>query len=797
MNKADPEEIQVYAVPGEQGPPDQEEDEHGEEDMEEARAVKTGRSPCEPTPEERRLHEVAHIPYRAWCPHCARGRKRNIQHFKAPEVDGSVRQISLDFFFLGEDGTQGTVPCVCAKERASKVHFAYVIAGKGGDEETTAERLAQDFINIGLNKEAIILKGDQEPAISSLLRNIKERLPGAMEERSPVGESCSNGDVDRGIQSVENIARTLKLALEQRLSTKIPVTHPVVTWLVPHAAFLFTRIHVSADGRTGYERLKGKTYRGELLELCSKVLFRLPGKKRGGSMEAGWDYGIWLGKDSKTDEHILWSAGKVVRSHGVQQLPPEQTWDTVMVDQVRVMQWAPDMEHEEKEPIFRKLDPEMEEPKPQNPEPIPRGTMIFKKHLEKFGFTPGCRKCTAILENRNVHPTLGHSPECRKRILEEMAKDEDFKFKVEAADKRKREYEEAVAAKRSRGTGPREPSVSPPPQQQLPREHAASSSSSGFSRSQTSATTQDSDGPGAPGVPGQNGRKREDDAEDPAEKGRANKKARPEESAPKQVREREGQCREPDPKRKRGLHTDTTSSEESSSDTSSTDDEEEEVPAISFMQAQPQQQQQQMGTSQWDIAEIFSPPRLTATAEKQGFTKGCAFDLNAPCPLTGRTWDFLCAADRKEAIRMIKREKPKFIMGSPPCEQYSQLVNLNPHRQSVEFKKAKAQADILLDFAMEVYELQMRGGRYFAHEHPSYATSWTMPSVEKLLAMPSVGTVALDMCQYGMIARDSKGEAPALKPTKIMSNCEAILNGMNRRCRGGGSSTCKPVGWSC
>ena len=33
--------------------------------------------PGQPTKEERRKHNCTHIPYRAWCDHCVRGRGRN------------------------------------------------------------------------------------------------------------------------------------------------------------------------------------------------------------------------------------------------------------------------------------------------------------------------------------------------------------------------------------------------------------------------------------------------------------------------------------------------------------------------------------------------------------------------------------------------------------------------------------------------------------------------------------------------------------------------------------------------
>ena len=818
VRKADQGDVEAFPVE-ESGPPeaDMEEDPEGDEAENEARPPRTGRRPCDPTPEEKRMHEVAHLPFRSWCSHCVRGRKKNIMHRPAPEVDGSIRQIGVDFFFLGDDDTHGTVPCVCAKERSTKVHFAYVVPGKGGDEDSAAERLAKDFRNIGFDQSAVIIKGDQEAAISSLLRNIKQRLPAAIEERSPIGEKGSNGDVERGIQSIEDITRTLKLALEEKLHTKIPVTHPLITWLVPHAAFLYTRLHVAVDGRTGYERLKGKQYRGEVLEFGIKTLFRVPGRHRGGSLEPRWDYGIWLGKDTKTDEHILWSGGKVMKSHGVQQLPIEDSWDTKMVDQVRVYQWAPEHEHEERDPIFRKAEPEekVEEDKPE--EPIPRGAMIFRKDLEKFGFTPGCRKCTALLENRSVNPTLGHSPECRQRVLEEMRKDGTARQKVEAAEKRKKEYEDVVEQKKKEATRTTNSGTSS--SSSTTRRTTTSSSSSGPhaaptpSRPATSTATggsSPSEGPGAQAEnrtpQGAEGGKEEDEEQEEDPQSTRETKRRRTSKGPRITRTQtesktKGDKRaieEAGPEAKRTRASPET--EEASSSSSSSSDSEgsesgergadAEIGGTFFVGsgADRRPRSGQDGAKRcikWDVAEFFSPPRITAEAGKHGLIAGCACDMAAECPLTSRKWDFLCAQDRKDAIRMVMREKPAFIVGCPPCAKYCNLLHLSASKDSPEFKRAKAQADILLDFAMELYTIQLRGGRHFIHEHPLTASSWREPSVERMLMMPSVGTVRLDMCAYGMQAVDRTGPAPVMKPTLLMSSSEAVLNRMSRRCCGG------------
>ena len=72
------------------------------------------------------------------------------------------------------------------------------------------------------------------------------------------------------------------------------------------------------------------------------------------------------------------------------------------------------------------------------------------------------------------------------------------------------------------------------------------------------------------------------------------------------------------------------------------------------------------------IAEIFSPPRVTAQLDlmpklKLHLMKGSTFDLR--CDRNGRRWNFLQEQDRQEAREMIRREKAYVLIGAPLCPE--------------------------------------------------------------------------------------------------------------------------------
>ena len=77
-------------------------------------------------------------------------------------------------------------------------------------------------------------------------------------ENSVVGESQTNGAIERAVQDVKGQVRTVKVALERKLKVKLKEDRVVLAWLVDYVGIALSRIKVNADGRTGYQNIKGK-----------------------------------------------------------------------------------------------------------------------------------------------------------------------------------------------------------------------------------------------------------------------------------------------------------------------------------------------------------------------------------------------------------------------------------------------------------------------------------------------------------------------------------------------------------
>ena len=80
--------------------------------------------------------------------------------------------------------------------------------------------------------------------------------------------------MENAVKFVKGMLRVHLSALERKTGTHIPSKHPVLVWLVEHAADVVTKYLQGSDGRTGFERLFGKQVHEEGLEFGERILWK-------------------------------------------------------------------------------------------------------------------------------------------------------------------------------------------------------------------------------------------------------------------------------------------------------------------------------------------------------------------------------------------------------------------------------------------------------------------------------------------------------------------------------------------
>ena len=151
-----------------------------------------------------------------------------------------------------------------------------------------------------LGHRKVVLKTDGEPAIIAVSNSVKERCSQVdiIPENSVTGDSASNGEAENANKLVQNQIRTMYDALKARFSPlEVPSDHPTLKWLIMFSGSLLTRFMVGSDGKTAFEREKGKRYKRALPEFGERIHF-MPLKKSGSKLnklEPRLKDGIFLG----------------------------------------------------------------------------------------------------------------------------------------------------------------------------------------------------------------------------------------------------------------------------------------------------------------------------------------------------------------------------------------------------------------------------------------------------------------------------------------------------------------------
>ena len=152
---------------------------------------------------------------------------------------------------------------------------------------------------------------------------------GALEQVPAAHEHESNAPIENGVKLLKGILRVLQLALEARISGRIPTSHPIFARIVGHAAAVLSKNLRGKDGRTPYERLFGKTLSEDCLEFGEKLRWKAP-REAGYNVlvEPRWFTGVWLGRRWAGPTHFVFDvATKTVHEvRAVQRMPAGERW---------------------------------------------------------------------------------------------------------------------------------------------------------------------------------------------------------------------------------------------------------------------------------------------------------------------------------------------------------------------------------------------------------------------------------------------------------------------------------------
>ena len=169
-----------------------------------------------------------------------------------------------------------------------------------------------------------------------------------------------------------------------------------------------------------------------------------------------------------------------------------------------------------------------------------------------------------------------------------------------------------------------------------------------------------------------------------------------------------------------------------------------------------------------DITEVYSRPRVVQMGMSMGLIGGDSFDIR-----TG--WDLSVKQNQARVFQMIQASDPTMVIGSPPCTKFSIIQNLNRflHRDDPmwlqRFEEEVERAKEHLRFCAKIYRFQLARGKYFLHEHPKTATSWSLDEIAQLERHNEVLKIECHQCEFGLTTTVGCETLPAKKQTDILT----------------------------
>ena len=489
-----------------------------ESDGGEFQAARGASVPKAPSREVQARHNLTHLPYAAWCPWCVMGRRSNAPHYRSDGSDRSLPLLVADYAFVRDRDDEALATLLVGKLYPSRKVLACVVESKGVVDGYGVQRVATFIRESGLTDFNFVVKSDQESSIVAVLEQAirrSGRSGSIVPEASAVGESASNSRAERTIQSVEDLLRVHKHALEARIGNRVPSDSAVLKWLVEHVADILTKYTINASGMSPYEELHGRKANERRVEFGERVFFSTPKKGRA-KLDKRWRIGIYLGHAANSNEqYIGLRNGNVIRARSTVRIVARSRWDSASVlgikgtpaepmptadeelsaDDIEASEAPHDFSEAESdpeadEPPARRRRPEVPEPdesKVDEREPLPADRAAFKRmritqaDIKKYGYTPACPRCIA-LESGDHESTVGHNDDCRDRIYREYKRHNDPKWlRVKAQLERESRPVEPSADHRD---ARRARSSEEEPPEKAPRHTGPASSSQAASSSQ-------------------------------------------------------------------------------------------------------------------------------------------------------------------------------------------------------------------------------------------------------------------------------------------------------------------------
>ena len=303
------------------------------ESMPEPDAVPRGVAVPETPSDKIVKHKNSHIfPTQPWCSVCVRAKGVDERHLRRSageraEAQGVDHMPVTQFdYFSSVNEKEEHVRMRTILDTSTSYGTACVLYVKGGGDKYVISSAVSFLKELGYTRFRCTT--DPEPAIKAMVdavikclsgdRAVEQILP---EETIPESHACL-GALEGWHNLVQGQIRALRLDVEYRFGAIVGVTHQCVPWPVRHATWLLNRFQRRQNGGTAFENLKIVSYKKPLMKFVERCHWLEP-ERITHKYDPRWGTGVWLGRHSASDAHLIGTPGGVMQVRTVRRLTRE------------------------------------------------------------------------------------------------------------------------------------------------------------------------------------------------------------------------------------------------------------------------------------------------------------------------------------------------------------------------------------------------------------------------------------------------------------------------------------------
>ena len=140
----------------------------------------------------------------------------------------------------------------------------------------------------------------------------------------------------KAIQSVRRMGSCIRELCQETCRHHIGGDTDIYPWTFGHGAWLINKFRVlEPHKRTSYELQYGKQYRGTVCAIGESALYKAHGPYKG---DAVFKRGVWVGKKTWSDCHVILTPSGAVEARSVRRLPGQ--FNSVDIHFARGRPWA-------------------------------------------------------------------------------------------------------------------------------------------------------------------------------------------------------------------------------------------------------------------------------------------------------------------------------------------------------------------------------------------------------------------------------------------------------------------------